>query len=168
MMWKAFIFAEVDHRPPGAALASGVGSGWSQDRALWWGHVPGQPLSACVCVCGCVRVWWVGAVLVNGAPSLLSLSPGAPHRARGGWGPDWEGALWSRPRGWASLGPPVTQVLFTAGHFPLFRLRFRCGYQSLRCGYELCRCLAGRNTAPDIQFNRVCGHKMRCLRWRPL
>ena len=50
MMWKAFIFAEVDHRPPGAALASGVGSGWSQDRALWWGHVPGQPLSACVCV----------------------------------------------------------------------------------------------------------------------
>ena len=50
MMWKAFIFAEVDHRPPGAALASGVGSGWSQDRALWWGHVPEQPLSACVCV----------------------------------------------------------------------------------------------------------------------
>ena len=87
------------------------------------------------------------------------------YRARGGWGPDWEGALWSRHRGWTSLGPPVTQVLFTAGHFSLFRLRFRCGYQSLN---ELCRCLAGRDTAPDIQFNRVCGHKMRRLRWRPL
>ena len=103
-----------------------------------------------------------------GFPRCVSLVSGRKvlfHRARGGWGPDWEGALWSRHRGWTSLGPPVTQVLFTAGHFSLFRLRFRCGYQSLN---ELCRCLAGRDTAPDIQFNRVCGHKMRRLRWRPL
>lgn len=39
----------------------------------------------CMCVCGWARVCWVGTVLVNGAPSLLSLSSGAPHRARGGW-----------------------------------------------------------------------------------
>ena len=162
-MWEAFTFAKVDYRPPGAGLASGVGSGWSQDRALWWGHVPGQ--SECMSVCGCMRVCWIGAMLVNGAPSLLSLSPGAPHRARGGWSPDGEGALWSRHRGWALLGPPVTQVLFTADHVPLFKFSFRCGYQSLN---ELCRCLAGRDTAPDIQFNHVCGQKMRHLRWRPL
>ena len=122
MMWKAFIFAEVDHRPPGAGLASWEGNRRPQDWALWWGHVPGQPLTACVCGGGWARVCWVGTVLVNGAPSLLSLSFGAPHRARAGWGPDWEGALRSRHRGWASLGPPVTQVLYTAGHVPHFSL----------------------------------------------
>lgn len=162
MLWKAFIFAEVDYRPPGAGLASGVGSGWSQDRALRWGPIPGQ--SECMCV-------WVREGVLDWrhagewCPFPLSLSPGAPHRAGGGWSPDGEGALWSRHRGWALLGPPVTQVLFTADHVPLFKFSFRCGYQSLN---ELCRHLAGRDTAPDIQFNHVCGQKMRHLRWRPL